>query len=202
MRREEANLRLALEFCCTEPGEATAGLELASRLRKYALAYGALSEVRGWLHRLLPLVPERGLVRFRGLRAACGLAALQGDRQAAESLLAEARELAREIGSPAIALVDQVAAWHQMLLGDFAESLDNFERALDGLESDGNLRDIAETRGLLAMTYWFVGDFERATAGHQACIDICEAAGESWLRSFSLLGLGLVGWAGGGDRTR
>ena len=54
VRPEEANLRLALEFCCTEPGEATAGLELASRLRKYALAYGALSEVRGWLHRLLP----------------------------------------------------------------------------------------------------------------------------------------------------
>jgi predicted ATPase/DNA-binding CsgD family transcriptional regulator len=202
LRREEANVRLALEFCCTEPGEATVGLELASRLRKYALAYGALSEVRGWLHRLLPLVPERGLVRFRGLRAACGLAALQRDRQVAESLLAEARELAREIGSPAIALVDQVAAWHQMLVGDFAQSLDSFERALDGLESGGDLRDIAETRGLLAMTYWFAGDLERATAGHQACIDMCEAAGESWYRSFSLLGLGLVGWAGGGDRMR
>ena len=202
LRAEEANVRLALEFCCTEPGEATAGLGLASRLRKYALAYGTLSEVRGWLHRLLPLVPEHGLVRFRGLRAACGLAALQRDRQVAESLLAEARELALEIGSPAIALVDQVAGWHQMLLGDFAGSLEYFERALDGLESAGDLRDIAETRGLLAMTYWFAGDLERATAGHQACIDICEAAGESWYRSFSLLGLGLVGWAGGSDRMR
>ncbi|PVG82088.1 LuxR family transcriptional regulator [Nocardioides gansuensis] len=202
LRREEANLRLALEFCCTEPGEATAGLELASRLRKYALAYGALSEVRGWLHRLLPLVPEHGLTRFRGLRAACGLAALQGDRQDAESLLAEAQELARDIGSPAIALVDQVAGWHQMLLGDFAESLDNFERALDGLQSGGNLRDIAETRAVQAMTYWSAGDLERATAAHQACIDICQAAGESWYRSFSLLGLGLAGWSDGGDRTR
>jgi predicted ATPase/DNA-binding CsgD family transcriptional regulator len=202
VRAEEANLRVALEFCCTEPGEGTTGLELASRLRKYALAYGALSEVRGWLHRLLPLVPEHGLARFRGLRAACGLAALQGDRQAAESLLAEARELASEIGSPAIALVDQTTGWHQMLLGDFAESLDNYERALDGLQSGGNLRDIAETRAVLAMTYWSAGDLERATAAHQACIDICQAAGESWYRSFSLLGLGLAGWSGGGDRTR
>ena len=202
VRSEEANLRVALEFCCNEPGEATAGLGLASRLRKYALAYGALSEVRGWLHRLLPLVPEHGLTRFRGLRAACGLAALQGDRQAAESLLAEARELASEIGSPAIALVDQTTGWHQMFLGDFAESLDNYERALDGLKSGGNLRDIAETRAVLAMTYWSAGNLERATAAHQACIDICQAAGESWYRSFSLLGLGLAGWSGGGDRTR
>jgi len=202
VRAEEANLRVALEFCCTEPGEGTAGLELASRLRKYALAYGALSEVRGWLHRLLPLVPEHGLTRFRGLRAACGLAAIQGDRLAAESLLAEARELAGEIGSPAIALVDQTTGWHQMLRGDFAESIDNFERALDGLQSGGNLRDIAETRAVLAMTYWSAGDTERATAAHQACIDICQAAGESWYRSFSLLGLSLAGWSGGGDRPR
>lgn len=202
VRAEEANLRVALEFCCTEPGEGGPGLELASRLRKYALAYGALSEVRGWLHRLLPLVPEHSLVRFRGLRAACGLAAMQRDRQAAESLLAEARELASEIGSPAIALVDQTTGWHQMLLGDFTESLDNLERALEGLQLDGNLREIAETRGVLAMTYLVAGDLERATAGHQACIDICQAAGESWYRSFSLLGLGLVGWSGGGDRSR
>jgi DNA-binding CsgD family transcriptional regulator len=202
VRAEEANLRVALEFCCTQPDEGTPGLELASRLRKYALAYGALSEVRGWLHRLLPLVPEHGIVRFRGLRAACGLAALQGDRQSAESLLAEARELASEIGSPAIALVDQTTGWHQMLLGDFAESIDNYERALDGLQSGGNVRDIAETRAVLAMTYWSAGDLERATAAHQACIDICQAAGESWYRSFSLLGLGLAGWSGGGDRMR
>ena len=176
VRPEEANLRIALEFCCTEPGEATAGLELASRLRKYAMAYGAFTEVRGWLHRLLPLVPERGLTRFRGLRAACGLAAMQGDRQAAESLLAEARELASEIGSPAIALVDQTTGWHQMFLGDFAESIDNFERALVGLQSGGNCA--TSPRPARSWRWPLVaGDLERAAAAHQACIDICQAAG-------------------------
>ncbi|MFC5729336.1 MULTISPECIES: ATP-binding protein [Nocardioides] len=112
VRREEANLRLALEFCCTEPGEAAAGLELASRLRENAPAYFALNEIRGWLHRLLLLVPEHDLSRFRGLRAACWLAVLQGDRQAAGLLLAEARRLADEIGAPAVALVDQATGYH------------------------------------------------------------------------------------------
>jgi predicted ATPase/DNA-binding CsgD family transcriptional regulator len=201
MRREEANLRLALEFCCIEPGEATAGLELAARLRKYALAYGAFSEVRQWLDRLLTLVPEHGFSRFRGLRAACWLAAMQGDRQAAESFLAEAGQEAGKIGSPAIALVDQTAGWHEMLLGDFEASVGRFKRALDGLQSGGNLRDIAETRVVLAVTYGYAGDLERAAVTHQASIEICESTGESWYRSYCLWHLGLVVWAGGGDHT-
>jgi len=201
VRREEANIRLALEFCCVEPGEAPAGLELASRLRENASAYFALNEVTQWLHRLLLLVPEHGLSRFRGLRAACWLAALQGDAQSVESLLAEARQLAGEIGGPAIALVDQAEGYQQMFLGDFDRSAESFVRALDGLKSGGNVRDIAQTHGVLGMTYGFAGDLERAAASHQACLDICEATGESWYRSYSLWHLGLVVWAGG-DPTR
>lgn len=196
VQREQGNLRLALEFCCIEPGEATAGLELASPLRDYAPAYFSLNEIRGWLHRLLLLVPEHGLSRFRGLRAACWLAALQGDRDAAESFLAEARQLACEIGSLAIALVDQAAGYHQLFIGDLEGAAESLGRALDGLQSGGTLRDIAQTHGLLGVAYGFAGDLERAAASHQACLDICEPTGESWYRSYCLWHLGLVVWAG------
>jgi predicted ATPase/DNA-binding CsgD family transcriptional regulator len=197
LRREEANLRVALEFACTKPGEAPAGLELAARLRKYAMAYGAFTEVRHWLKRLLSLVPEPDVARLRGVRAACVLAALQGDRQASAALMSEARDIAERLGSPATWLADQAAGWHHMFAGDLEACVVGFTRALAVLESGGNLRDIAETHTLMGMAYGFAGDLPRAAASHQASLDICEAVGESWCRSFSLWSLGLVVWASG-----
>jgi predicted ATPase/DNA-binding CsgD family transcriptional regulator len=201
LRREEANLRLALEFCCTEPGEGGAGLELASRLRKYAVAYGWFSEGRTWLDRLLPLVPQPTTIRLRGLRAACWLAVMQGDQATGTVLLTEAKRLAARLGAPAPSMVDQAAGLHQMFLGEFSTSSESFERALNGLRDAGMFREQAETHLLLGMTYGFAGDLPRATESHQACLDICGPAGESWYRSHTLWHLGLVVWAGG-DATR
>jgi len=197
LRREDANFRVALEFACTKPGHASAGLELAARLRKYAMAYGAFTEVRHWLTRLLSLVPEPNEVRLRGLRTACVLAALQGDRPASAALVSEARDIADRLGPPATWLADQAEGWHHMFAGNLEESVAGLARARAVLEADGNLRDIAETCTLMGMAYGFAGDLALAAASHQASLDICENAGESWCRSFSLWNLGLVVWAGG-----
>lgn len=197
LRREEANIRVALEFACTKPGAARTGLELAARLRKYAMAYGAFTEVRHWLKRLLGLVPEPDEVRLRGVRAACVLAALQGDRGASTALAAEAREVADRLGSPTTWLADQAAGWHHMFAGDLEQCVASFTRALAVLNDGGNTRDVAETHTLMGMAYCFAGDLHRAAASHQRSLDICEASGESWCRSFSLWNLGLVEWSGG-----
>ncbi|HSV41612.1 MAG TPA: LuxR C-terminal-related transcriptional regulator [Nocardioidaceae bacterium] len=197
LRREEPNLRLTLEFACAKPGESRVGLELAARLREYAMAYGAFTEVRHWLKRLLSLVPERDILRLRGLRAACVLAALQGDRADSAALMAEARELADRLGSPATWLAEQAAGWHHMFAGDLEACVASLARALAALEQGGNLRDIAETHTLLGMAYCFAGDLSRAATSHQESLDICEATGESWCRSFSLWNLGLVVWVSG-----
>jgi predicted ATPase/DNA-binding CsgD family transcriptional regulator len=197
LRREDANLRIALEFSCTEPGEAPAGLELAARLRKYAMAYGTFTEVRHWLRRLLALVPGADTARLRGLRAACVLAALQGDRESGAALLAEARDVAGHLPSSAAWLVDQAAGWHHMFAGDLDSCLSSLEHALVVLEPDGNLRDIAETHTLIGMARGFAGDLPGSAASHHKALALCEASGESWCRSFSLWHLGLVLWTGG-----
>ena len=197
LRREDANLRAALEFSCTEPGEAPMGLELAARLRKYAMAYGAFSEVRHWLRRLLALVPEPDIVRLRGLRAACVLAALQGDTESSSVLLAEARELADRLPPPASWLVDQASGWHLMFLGDLEACVASLGRALEVLEVDGDLRDVAETHMLMGMARCFAGDLPAAAASHQESLALCVASGESWCHSFSLWNLGLVVWSSG-----
>ena len=197
LRREDANLRIALEFSCTEPGEAAVGLDLAAKLRKYAMAYGAFTEVRHWLRRLIALVPEPNQVRLRGLRAACVLAALQGDREASTVLAAEALELAGHLPAPATWLGDQAAGWHLMFMGDHTACVESLERALAALEHGGNPRDIAETHTLMGMVRGFAGDLSAAAASHEQSLEICESSGESWCRSFSLWHLGLVVWAGG-----
>jgi len=201
LRREEPNLRLALEFCCSIPGEGTVGLELATRLRKYAVAYGWFSEGRTWLHRLLPLVPEPTMTRLRGLRAACWLAAFQGDHEVGEELLMEARELASRLDEPAASLVDQAAGLHAMFAGDLPESAARFKRALVGFQQNHLVSEQAESFVLLGLTCGFAADLSGATEAHQACLDICEPAGESWYRSYSLWHLGLVVWASG-DATK
>ena len=197
LRREEANVRVALEVCCIEPGEGPTGLALVSRLRKYALSYGWFNEGRKWLDRLLPLVPEPTMIRLRGLRAACWLAVLQADREAAATLLDEARQLASELGPDAAWLVDQTTGRYEMLLGDFTAAAHSFERTLAGLGADGDLHDQAETHHLLGLIHGFSGDLDRATACHRACQEICRRAGESWCSSYSLWHLGLVVWAEG-----
>jgi predicted ATPase len=197
LRREESNLRLALQYCYTEPGEAAVGVELVSQLRNFHVAYGLFSEGRLWLNRLLPLVPAPTMTRLHGLRTACWLAVMQGDRKVGAALLAEARELAVELGGTAVALVDQTAGLHEMFSGNFSASAAGFERALEGFRAVGSIRDQAETHTLLGLSYGFAGELERAADSHEASLDLCGLAGESLHRSYSQWHLGLVAWAGG-----
>ena len=202
LRREDANLRIALEFACIEPGAARLGLELAARMRKYAMAYGAFTEVRYWLRRLTDLVnddsTDDSTVRLRGLRAACVLAALQGDRASSAALAADARAVARQLPQPATWLADQATGWHLMFVGDHDGCAESFGRALATLEEhDGAQRDVAETHMLMGMARGFAGDLVGAAAAHERSLEICEPSGESWCRSFSLWHLGLVIWSGG-----
>jgi predicted ATPase len=58
LRREHPNLRAALEFCLTEPGQARAGLEITTALSHYWVRSGTHTEGRFWLNRALALDPE------------------------------------------------------------------------------------------------------------------------------------------------
>jgi predicted ATPase len=58
LRPDLPNIRVALELCLTEPGQAQAGLQIASALQYYWLFYGLLREARQWLARGLRL--DRG----------------------------------------------------------------------------------------------------------------------------------------------
>jgi len=84
-----------------------------------------------------------------------------------------------------------------MFTGDLEACMESLDRALDSLVPDGNLRDIAETQTLMGLARGFAGDLRGAAEMHRKSLDICEAQGESWCRSYSLWHLGLVVWTDG-----
>lgn len=197
LRREEANLRLALEFCCTEEGEGQAGLELASRLQRVAALFGWHGECMRWLERLLPLVPEPSMSRLRGLRAACWLAALQGDNDATAALLVAARQLAAELHVPSGLVVEDVAGLHDLIAGDVKSAIEHLDAAQRIYAKEGDLRHLAETLNVLGMAYGHAGDLERALQSLEESLSICKRTGESWNRSFTLWRLGILRQARG-----
>lgn len=201
LRREDQNLRQALTTCWRQPGEGAVGLEMAARLRKLTVISGNFTEGRTWLRRFLSLVPEPGMVRLRGLRAASWLAAMQGDPVEAAVTIQEAIELADELGPPATWLVDQAAGLHHMFVGDFQVSAEHLKGALAGLRTEQLVREQAETLVHLGMSQAFAGDLTRAAETIDRALELCSRTGETWYRSYGLWFSGLLAWQQG-DQSR
>jgi predicted ATPase/DNA-binding CsgD family transcriptional regulator len=79
LRQELPNVRSAMRWCLTEPGEAGPALRIASRLDEYWTYYGHSVEVREWLDRALTLTAEAGPAGAdsRDRARALGVCALQ-----------------------------------------------------------------------------------------------------------------------------
>jgi non-specific serine/threonine protein kinase len=99
--REHPNIRAALEFSLSEPGEAPTAQRIATELFPYWLARGLLSEGRHWLDQALACDTGLTLERSRALSRDSTLAGLQGDLATGSALVEEGRELAAQLGDAA-----------------------------------------------------------------------------------------------------
>src|SRR5207248_6714308 len=108
---EHSNLRAALDYCLTEPGQAGAGMELAGALWLYWETRGRLSERRRWIDQFLSSGLGPSAARARALWTAGYLAVVQGDVPAAQALLQESRDLSTALGE------DRSAAFSIHFLG-------------------------------------------------------------------------------------
>jgi predicted ATPase/DNA-binding CsgD family transcriptional regulator len=192
LRLQHGNIRVALNFCLTDPRESIAGMAIAAGLRHYWTASLRLSEGRRWLDRLLTQnhdpTPER-------TRALCVCAYLttgpSGTVQAVDRMLDEADAIARALGDPEAAA--SVAHMRGLAMLFRAEP----ERAVEllGWAADQHRRlgDLGATAYDLAV----LGAAKNA-AGHSdvravvdECVSICTSAGESWTRASALWTLGV-----------
>jgi predicted ATPase/DNA-binding CsgD family transcriptional regulator len=201
--RERANVRAAQDFCQAEPGEAEAGLRIAIHVWFYYYwIAGHLSEGRYRLGPALARVSEPTVWRARGLLLAGFLAVMSGDRGAAQPLVAEGADLARQLGDPATrAFAAWVAGAACVFVGDLPQAIAHYENGLAVLPAAAAH---AGQRILLligiALTAGLAGDEERAAACHREVAALAEAGSEFLRRRYSastLWALGLAVWRRG-----
>ncbi|MDQ1750803.1 MAG: hypothetical protein QOE71_1859 [Pseudonocardiales bacterium] len=192
---EHRNIRAALDFSLTEPGEAHAALRMATALHWYWYTRGGFSEGRHWLDQALAADTSLTGERSRALFTDSMLADLQGDFASAAALVGQARELATHLGSTSArahaALADGFLG---CLGGDPAQAVAHFEEALDTLGPEGDIRCLVEAGLGLALASGLLGDTTRAAACHEEVLALLEPHGEQWYRSYSLWNLGFAAW--------
>ncbi|GAA1939053.1 ATP-binding protein [Kitasatospora viridis] len=198
LRADHANLRAALEFCVTEPGEAEAGLAMVVLPREYWIASGALGEGRQWLARLLAVAGDGGAARTRAMGLDAWFAVLQGNLTEAEPLLVAHAERAGRLGDEA------EAAWALQYRGaamGFAdegfESIAVFAEAAARHRAAGDLSGLTSALFKQSFGESMVGEAGRALALSREAVAVAAAAGESLLHSYAVFAEGLATWMTG-----
>jgi len=200
--REHANVQAAQDFCQAEPGEAEAGLRIALHVwHLYYWSAGHVSEGRHRLGQVLAEVREPTVWRARGLLLAGFLAAVGGDRGAAQPLLEQGSGLAGQLNDPATRAFAAWAAGHVFeMAGDLPQAIAEFEDGLAVLPVAFRGPPRAQLLLGLATAAGLAGDEERAVACHREALALTEAGGEFIRHSYStypLWALGVAAWRHG-----
>ncbi|MER7209537.1 BTAD domain-containing putative transcriptional regulator [Streptosporangium sp. NPDC000239] len=186
LRRELPNLRTALDFCVTEPGQADNGLEIAvnlTRVRSWFFT-STIGEGRHWLERTCALSAP-GPRRTDALAMLSWVALLQGDHRLAERYLAEHR-------APASPVATYLEGAHAMLTHSDAGAIPVLARARDMFRRAGARGDAHMATMLWAMACAFLGVPDVARAAGDAYLEEAEANGAAWAQSWALWTLGLT----------
>jgi predicted ATPase/DNA-binding CsgD family transcriptional regulator len=198
-RREHANLRVALEFCLSTPGESQAGLRMAAALYFSWANSGFVAEGRHWLNLLLALDTAPTKARADALWRNAHLANMQGDLPAAAAMATQCSDWARQQGEPGVlaysGFIQGITAW---LRDDLPRAQALMEDALARFEVLGEVNStVLLAWVLLGGTAIAQGDLDRAIAlTTQACA-IGELHGEQSAKAHALYFLAQAEWRQG-----
>jgi len=202
---EQANLRLALEFCLApgarpaadasgqgEPDEragvddATVGLELATALWGFWACASRAGEGRYWLGRMLERVRGQTVLQVKGLWLASWFKEAQGERGGSASPLDQARSIAVATSDElSLAWVDGFTAHARANRGEVAGVADAYADVLARMTRLGDMAGICINSLNKAI-------FHELADEHAECIAECGKLlarlpeGECWLRGWGL----------------
>ncbi|MFI9548379.1 ATP-binding protein [Streptomyces sp. NPDC052016] len=186
LRADQDNLRAALDFSLTTPGEALAGLRLAGTLWFHWHACGAPREGRYWLDRALDANPEDTPERARALWAAALLAGCPEDLTRGRRRAEQARDLAHRLGDAAEAAhAEYVVGVIRLFSDDLAGALDHFRAGVArGRVPGQHLSLVGLDRVELACALSFLGRADEAVAVCEETRRLCAEHGERWVLSY------------------
>lgn len=196
---ELPNLRRALEYCLTEPGETHLGQYLAGSLWFYWVGCGRLAEGRHWLERGVELDSDRDQSRLKALWVLGYVAILQGDTVPALTALQECREEALRTGNPtALAYAEHRTGCLALVTDDMGRAETLLRSALDRYHEIGELNsNVLMGQVELAMALAFQGDLPAAVRLCEDVRRVCEDHGERWALAYALYVLAYEAQAAG-----
>jgi non-specific serine/threonine protein kinase len=198
LHAEAGNLRTALDFSFTVPGEGEAGLELTTLLRHYWLMTGEFTEGRRW-HGAAVRVSPGSAPNAWAVFGAGMLAVQQGDLTAGAADLARAGMLAAELGDEDLAAhVADGRGVCALMSGDMDGARTGHQEALAVYERIGFSDPPALiTYARLATVFALGVELVHATRLTEECMRRAEALGEQWARSTALWVRGATRWIAG-----
>jgi non-specific serine/threonine protein kinase len=200
LRREQPNLRDALEFCVSDSPDT--GLRIAAALFPFWNSRAMFSEGRHWLDRLLAhQSTEPTVERARALCTGSVLAGVQGDLVAGAALLDEARTLYEQTVDPMMhAIIARAEGSLALHSGDLPRACACFESVLASFDREDEAARIGVLQ-LLGRAYGQLGQLQREIGCCQQILTVTETRGEVVYRSYALRAMGVAVWRQG-DRGR
>ncbi|WP_416977114.1 ATP-binding protein [Streptomyces sp. T028] len=186
LRADRDNIRAALDFSLTTPGEAHAGLRLAGTLWFAWHACGAPREGRYWLDRALDANPEPTPERARALWATGLLAGCPEDLTRGRRRAEEARALAQRLGDQAEAAhADYTIGVIRLFSDDIPGALTHFRAAVARGRAPGqHLSLLGLDHVELACSLAFLGRADEAIEVCEQIRRLCAEHGEQWVLSY------------------
>jgi predicted ATPase len=186
---EHDNFRASLEWLL-ENGEAEWGMRLGAALFRFWEVREYLTEGRYWLDKLLKLpASSANKTRARALFAAGVLADGQGDYAAADAVLRESLEIARELGDKqGIAVSLNALALIARERGDIRGARSLFEESLAEWRELGDQKTVARALSNLANVAKSEGAFDLALDLYAECVaifrDLEDETGLAWTLNY------------------
>ncbi|WP_330252885.1 protein kinase [Nocardia sp. NBC_00565] len=197
LRREQPNLRQALEFCLSDNPEA--GIRIAAALLPFWSSHGSLSEGRYWLDRLLARRTGKVTVdQAAAIYAACNAAAVQADLPAVAALVREGRALVEQTTDPlARAHIDYAEGLLALYSGNPSDAHPNLEKAIQVYAERGNLLFRVSALTYLGFSYELRNNTSRAIEVYEDALAITKRHGETVYQSYLLWSLAVALWRQG-----
>ncbi len=192
---ESANLRAALDFAFTAPGEAPSGLRMIRLLLPYWLMTGQYTEGRRWHELALTVSSGPGETGW-ALYGAGVLAVQQGDFERGQPLLIEAAALAASAADEDLAAhVTDARGMLAFYSGDLPAAQAGHEAAIAAY-ARGGFTDPTTlvSYGRLASVCLLTFELDRAVELCEECLRRCDEIGEQWARGTALWVRGAARW--------
>jgi non-specific serine/threonine protein kinase len=199
MRREHANLQVALTYCLTTPRESQAALRLAAAVVFYWSTSGIITEARLWLDRALALDTSPTHARARALQALGLITSIQGDNTTGYPALRECGDLARRFDDPFLGAYALGTLATVAMRGDLDEAVEFADEAL-ACPQYANEPHRCQAFLALTMVRTLRGEHDLAIAASGQIRRCSEACGECSYLSWALVTRAFADF-GKGDRA-